>query len=570
MQTVIEKIKSLKIKRIGCACLLLALLPAVAAAGAQTLDEQVDRIFRDAKTVGGAFLVAQEGEIVYERYYGEQQKTTHVPVTEKSYFRCASVTKLVTGIGLMRMMDDGLLDPDEDISVYLGYEAGNPRYPDVPITLRMLMSHTSGLNENSSYSSLSSKLSNMIALDKKAAANFKDVRPGSQYAYSNFGAGVTGAIILGGPGAVFWMWVSALFGMVTKFSEVTLAVKYRERNEKGDWCGGPMYYIKNGLGPKWKWLGTVFAVLGAIAAFGIGNIAQVNSIADSVKSVAIAFNEDAANKEMLICLITGICVAIFVALVLLGGVKRIGQVTEKLVPGMAVIYIVCALVVVFANLSAVPGVFASIFKGAFNPAAVTGGAAGMSIKLAMTKGVGRGVFSNEAGLGSAPIAHAATSEKNPVKQGLYGIFEVFMDTIVICTLTALVVLCSGAADGNYGNNAAAGVSTTVAGFSSVFGAKAGSVILAVGLLLFATSTILGWALYGTRCAEFLFGSKIIRPYQIIFCLVVVAGAVADLTLVWDISDTLNGLMSIPNLIALLLLSPVVIKLTREHFAGLRK
>ena len=366
------------------------------------------------------------------------------------------------------------------------------------------------------------------------------------------------------------MWVSALFGMVTKFSEVTLAVKYRERNEKGDWCGGPMYYIKNGLGPKWKWLGGVFAVLGAIAAFGIGNIAQVHSIADSVKSVAVAFNENAASRETMICLITGICVAIFVALVLLGGVKRIGQVTEKLVPLMAVIYIVCALIVVFANISAVPGVFASIFKGAFNPAAVTGGAAGMSIKLAMTKGVGRGVFSNEAGLGSAPIAHAATSEKNPVKQGLYGIFEVFMDTIVICTLTSLVVLCSGAADGNYGNAAAAGVPTAVAGFATVFGDKAGSLILAVGLLLFATSTILGWALYGTRCAEFLFGSKIIRPYQIIFCLVVVAGAVADLTLVWDISDTLNGLMSIPNLIALLLLSPVVIKVTKEHFAGLRK
>ena len=312
------------------------------------------------------------------------------------------------------------------------------------------------------------------------------------------------------------------------------------------------------------------AVLGAIAAFGIGNIAQVNSIADSVKSVAIAFNEDAANKEMLICLITGICVAIFVALVLLGGVKRIGQVTEKLVPLMAVIYIVCALVVVFANISAVPGVFASIFKGAFNPAAVTGGAAGMSIKLAMTKGVGRGVFSNEAGLGSAPIAHAATSERNPVKQGLYGIFEVFMDTIVICTLTALVVLCSGAAAGSYGNEDLAGVPTAVAGFATVFGDKAGSLILAVGLLLFATSTILGWALYGTRCAEFLFGSKIIRPYQIVFCLVVVAGAVADLKLVWDISDTLNGLMSIPNLIALLLLSPVVIKVTKEHFAGLRK
>ena len=383
-------------------------------------------------------------------------------------------------------------------------------------------------------------------------------------------AGVALAVSLGGPGAIFWLWVTAIPGMATKFAEVLLAVRYRERGSGGEWAGGPMYYIKNGLGPKWKWLGTVFAVLGAIAAFGIGNIAQVNSIADSVKSVAIAFNEDAANKEMLICLITGICVAIFVALVLLGGVKRIGQVTEKLVPGMAVIYIVCALVVVFANISAVPGVFTSIFKGAFNPAAVTGGAAGMSIKLAMTKGVGRGVFSNEAGLGSAPIAHAATSEKNPVKQGLYGIFEVFMDTIVICTLTALVVLCSGAAAGSYGNEDLAGVPTAVAGFATVFGDKAGSLILAVGLLLFATSTILGWALYGTRCAEFLFGSKIIRPYQIVFCLVVVAGAVADLKLVWDISDTLNGLMSIPNLIALLLLSPVVIKLTREHFAGLRK
>ena len=382
-------------------------------------------------------------------------------------------------------------------------------------------------------------------------------------------AGVAGAIAIGGPGAVFWMWCSALLGMCTKFAEVTLAVHFREKNREGDWVGGPLYYIKNGLGPKWKWLGGVFAVLGAIAAFGIGNIAQVHSIADSVKSVAVAFNENAASRETMICLITGICVAIFVALVLLGGVKRIGRVTEKLVPGMAVIYIVCALIVVFANISAVPGVFASIFKGAFNPAAVTGGAAGMSIKLAMTKGVGRGVFSNEAGLGSAPIAHAATSERNPVKQGLYGIFEVFMDTIVICTLTSLVVLCSGAADGNYGNAAAAGVPTAVAGFSSVFGAKAGSVILAVGLLLFATSTILGWALYGTRCAEFLFGSKIIRPYQVLFCLVVIAGSVANLKLVWDISDTLNGLMAIPNLIGILLLSPVVIKLTKEHFNGVK-
>ncbi|MDO4812415.1 MAG: sodium:alanine symporter family protein [Eubacteriales bacterium] len=383
-------------------------------------------------------------------------------------------------------------------------------------------------------------------------------------------AGVTGAIILGGPGAVFWMWISALFGMVTKFAEVTLAVKYRERNDKGDWCGGPMYYIKNGLGANWKWLGVIFSVFGALAAFGIGNIAQINSIASSVNSVAVAFNPAAENSAKTISLITGIVVAIFVALVLIGGVKRIGQVTEKLVPGMAAVYIICALIVVIVNAGAIPGVFASIFKGAFNPTAAVGGVVGISIKTAITKGVGRGVFSNEAGLGSAPIAHAATSEKNPVRQGLYGIFEVFMDTIVICTLTSLVVLCSGVATGNFGNKDLAGVPTAVAGFASVFGDKIGSMILAVGLLLFATSTILGWALYGVRCAEFIFGSKIIRPYEIVFCLVVIAGAVADLTLVWDISDTLNGLMAIPNLIAVLLLSPVVIKLTKEHFAGLKK
>ena len=380
-------------------------------------------------------------------------------------------------------------------------------------------------------------------------------------------AGVTGAIILGGPGAVFWMWISALFGMVTKFSEVTLAVKYRERNEKGDWCGGPMYYIKNGLGPKWKWLGTVFAVLGAIAAFGIGNIAQVNSIADSVKSVAIAFNEDAANKEMLICLITGICVAIFVALVLLGGVKRIGQVTEKLVPGMAVIYIVCALIVVFANLSAVPGVFASIFKGAFNPAAVTGGAAGMSIKLAMTKGVGRGVFSNEAGLGSAAIAHAAADTKGPVQQGLYGIFEVFADTIVICTLTAMTIICSGV-DITFGQKVGSELITSA--FATMFGVKFASVFVALALTLFAFTTVLGWSLYGSRCVQYLFGLKVAKGYQVLFIIIVVVGAVASLDVVWDIADTFNGLMAIPNFIALFALSGVVAKLTKEYFADKTK
>ncbi len=382
-------------------------------------------------------------------------------------------------------------------------------------------------------------------------------------------AGVTGAIVLGGPGAVFWMWISALVGMCTKYAEVLLAVKYRERNEDGEWVGGPMYYIKNGLGKNFKWLGTVFAVLGAIAAFGIGNISQINSIADSVNQVAQAFDPAAAAAKGTIALVTGIVVALFVAIVVIGGVKRIGQVTEKLVPFMAVIYIVCALIVVIAHASAIPSVLAMIFTGAFNPSAIVGGAVGITIRMAMTKGVGRGVFSNEAGLGSAPIAHASSSERDPVKQGLYGIFEVFMDTIVICTLTSLVVLCSGAAEGKWGEGAAAGASTTIAGFSTVFGPKFGASLLALGLLLFATSTILGWSLYGTRCIEYLLGRKAVKPYQILFVIVIVLGAVADLKLVWDISDTLNGLMAIPNLIGLLLLSPVVIKVSRDYFKALK-
>lgn len=382
-------------------------------------------------------------------------------------------------------------------------------------------------------------------------------------------AGVTGAIVLGGPGAVFWMWISALVGMCTKYAEVLLAVKYRERNDRGELVGGPMYYIKNGLGKKWKWMGSVFAVLGTIAAFGIGNMSQINSIADSVNQVAQAFDPAAAAAQGTISLVTGIVVALFVGVVVIGGVKRIGQVTEKLVPFMAIIYIVCAIIVVIAHGKNIPAVFGMIFTGAFTPSAVVGGAAGISIRMAMTKGVGRGVFSNEAGLGSAPIAHASSSERDPVKQGLYGIFEVFMDTIVICTLTSLVVLCSGVAEGHWGDGNLAGASTTIAGFSTVFGAKFGSSLLAVGLLLFATSTILGWSLYGTRCIEYLFGRKAVLPYQTLFVLVIVVGAVAKLKLVWDISDTLNGLMAIPNLIGLLLLSPVVLKYTREYFKALK-
>ena len=383
-------------------------------------------------------------------------------------------------------------------------------------------------------------------------------------------AGVTGAIVLGGPGAVLWMWVSAFFGMCTKFCEVTLALKYRERNAEGDWVGGPMYYIKNGLGAKWKWLGVLFAFFGALCAFGIGNLTQINSIASTVCNVAQVFTPNVLSEQTLfiIALVTGIVVAVFAAITLIGGVSRIGQVTERMVPFMAVVYIICSLVVVIVNIKTLPSTLSDIFKGAFNPQAAVGGIAGFTVMNAMKRGVARGVFSNEAGLGSAPMAHASSSETNPVKQGLYGIFEVFIDTIVVCTLTALVVLQTGVAD--FGNKDVAGSQTTVLGFQSVYGDKLGSVVLALGLFLFASSTILGWALYGVRCAEFLFGPKIIRPYEILFCIVVVIGSITELPLVWDIADTLNGLMAIPNLIALLALSPVVIKLAREYFADAKK
>ena len=376
-------------------------------------------------------------------------------------------------------------------------------------------------------------------------------------------AGVTGAIALGGPGAVFWMWISALFGMCTKFAEVTLAIHFRERNDKGDWVGGPMYYISKGLGKNWKWLGSLFALFGMLAAFGIGNMTQINSIVTSISGTINSFTPINVNTANLII---GIIVAIFCGIVLIGGLKRIGQVTEKLVPFMAVIYILSALIIFFAHIGNIGNVLRSIFVGAFTPSAVVGGAAGITISAAVKRGVGRGVFSNEAGLGSAPIAHAAADNDSAVRQGCFGVFEVFADTIVICTLTAFAVLMSGTPI-NFGQ--AAGADLTIAAFGTTFG-RVGGIIISVGLTLFATSTILSWCLYGTRCAEFLFKTtKIIKPYQVIFCLVIILGAVTELSLVWDIADTLNGLMAIPNLVGLLGLSPIVIKLTREYFNGVR-
>ncbi len=385
-------------------------------------------------------------------------------------------------------------------------------------------------------------------------------------------AGVTGAIFLGGPGAVFWMWVAALVGMITKFSEVVLAVQYRERNAKGDWVGGPMYYIKNGLGKNWAWLGSVFCVLASLAAFGIGNATQVQSIADSVNNALDAFTPHAAATFLLFgapmrvsTLVVSVLVAVIVALVLFGGVKRIGQVTERLVPLMAAIYILAALAVIVVNIPQLGRVFAMIFQGAFNAEAAIGGAFGITLMTSIKKGVGRGCFSNEAGLGSAPIAHAATSETDPVKQGLYGIFEVFMDTVVICTLTSLAVLsayCAGGIEitwgvGGNGSNVAAALST-------VFGSRFSSLVLAVCLSLFALSTVLSWSLYGTRCFEYLFGVKAAAVYQMVFVAFIVFSSTMSLADAWNLADALNGFMAVPNLIALLALSGVTVRLTKEH------
>ena len=376
-------------------------------------------------------------------------------------------------------------------------------------------------------------------------------------------AGVAGAIAIGGPGAVFWMWCSALLGMCTKFAEVTLAVHFRERNKNGELVGGPMYYIKNGLGSRWQFLAVLYSLFGVLTVFGTGNATQVNTIVTAIDSALLATGSGLNGILPTLNLIVGVVVAMMVAMVLLGGVKRIGSVTEKLVPFMALFYIVLALGVVALNYRRFPAVLASIVGGAFDPQAVTGGAIG-SVFLSMQKGVSRGIFSNEAGLGTGSIAHACADTHKPVKQGMFGIFEVFADTIVICTLTAMVILCSGVPVG-YGS--AAGAELTISGFTATYGGWS-SIFTAVALCCFAFSTIIGWGLYGSRCIEFLFHTdKVVGPFLVVYSFVSILGATVDLGLLWSIADTFNGLMSIPNLIALLLLSGTVAKLTKEFFAG---
>ncbi|MBQ3797601.1 MAG: alanine:cation symporter family protein [Butyrivibrio sp.] len=373
-------------------------------------------------------------------------------------------------------------------------------------------------------------------------------------------AGVAAAIAAGGPGAIFWMWIVAFFGMMTNFSENVLGIYYRRRNEKNEWCGGAMYYLKDGLGAKkgCKQIGAALAVLFSIfcvlASFGIGNMGQVNSIAVNLNSV---FHVPA--------IFTGIFLMVIAGLVIVGGLKRIASVTEKLVPFMAVIYLVGALAVFIVNIDQVGAVFASIIKGAFGMRAVGGGIVGSGVAMAVQWGMKRGVFSNEAGLGSSVMVHSSSNVREPVVQGMWGIFEVFADTIIVCTLTAFAVLSSGLVDLETGKVLSENVSTALVAeaFSTVFGGLGGAFI-AIAILFFAFSTVLGWSQYGSKGFEYLFGRGAVKLYHIVFVVFILVGATMDLTLAWDLSDTFNGLMAIPNLIGVVSLSGTVMKITRNY------
>jgi AGCS family alanine or glycine:cation symporter len=362
-------------------------------------------------------------------------------------------------------------------------------------------------------------------------------------------AGVATAIFLGGPGAVFWMWITALFGMATKYSEAVLAVRYREVDERGRYVGGPMYYIRNGLTVRWHWLGIAFALFGMVAAFGIGNMVQANSVAHAMEST-----------YAIPTWVSGMVIVILAAAVVLGGIQRIAKVAAKLVPLMAITYIAGALWVILSYLGEVPAALAMIVNDAFTGTAATGGFAGAAVWAAIRFGVARGIFSNEAGLGSAPIAHAAARTNDPVQQGMIGMLGTFIDTIVLCTMTALVIILTGS-----WSSGETGAALSTLAFSQGL-PDVGQYIVTFGLAIFAFTTVLGWSYYGERCAEFLFGVRIILPYRLLWLVAIMLGALGKLEIVWLFADVLNGLMAIPNLIALVALSPVVFQLTRAHFS----
>ena len=363
-------------------------------------------------------------------------------------------------------------------------------------------------------------------------------------------AGVATAIYFGGPGALFWMWFIALFGMATKYAEAVLAVKYRETDELGNHIGGPMYYIKNGLGRHWRWLGTAFALFGMLAGFGLGNMVQSNTVADQLNT---AFQVPTWS--------TGLIIAVLAGMVIIGGIRRIAEVAEKLVPLMAVLYFLSALLVILLNYHRIPHAISLILEGAFTGTAAGGGFAGASVWLAIRWGVARGIFSNESGLGSAPIAHAAARTTDPVRQGMVAMLGTFIDTIIICSMTGLAIILTGV--WNSGENGAPLSSLAFSNSLGVFG----EYTVSFGLIVFAFTTMLGWSYYGEKCGEYLFGVKIILPFRIVWVIAIFIGSMVKLNFVWLLADVLNGLMAIPNLIALLLLSPVIFRVTREYIAG---
>ena len=381
-------------------------------------------------------------------------------------------------------------------------------------------------------------------------------------------SGVAVALAMGGPGAIFWMWLSAFLGMMTNYAENTLGIKYRYRNEKGNWIGGAMIYIEKGLG--WKWLAVIFSVFCALASFGIGNISQGNEIANGLK-----------NSFGIPNWVTALFIMLFVGLVIVGGIKRIASVTEKVVPFMAITYIIGALVVIFSNVTEVPAAFGAIFSNAFRFKSMGGGVAGFTIMVAMKRGISRGVFSNEAGLGSSVMVHSASDVKEPVIQGMWGIFEVFADTIVVCTMTALTILTSGVYDLDAYEACAvngtelaeagllSGVALTSSAFETVFGSF-GNKFISIAVMLFAFSTILGWSYYGERAIEYLFGVKAIPVYKVFFLVVIFIGCRISLDLVVNISDTFNGFMALPNLIAITLLSGQVVQMTKDYIKRVKE
>jgi len=362
-------------------------------------------------------------------------------------------------------------------------------------------------------------------------------------------AGVATAIFLGGPGALFWMWCTALVGMATKYCEVVLAVHYREKDDRGEHVGGPMYAIKNGLGSRWAWLGGAFAIFGGLAGFGIGNMVQVNSMAHALETTF-----------SIPLWLTGVLTMVIVGLVILGGIRRIGVVAASLVPFMCLAYIIAAIVVLVVNAEAIPAAFDLIFTHAFTPIAATGGFAGAAVMAAIRFGVARGIFSNEAGLGTAGIAQAAGTTTSSVRSGMIGMLGTFIDTIIVCSMTGLAIICTGV-----WTSGESGSALSAAAFEAAM-PGIGGIILTIALVVFAFTTILGWSYFGEKCWEFLVGTKAILPFRVIWVLAVPFGAIAQLDFAWLLADTLNGLMAIPNLISLLLLSPVVVKLTREYFA----